>query len=183
MYIRNYDICRMVLFPMFASCFLKALFLPFTAACTSGCMHGVCAGDVDFWYDQVLFTSYYQILILISMHSCSICYDGSPESSFDQLIALYVIPCICRQDGLAQPAILPRARLAVIPMAATAMCLESACARLVTPDLSAPLVSFLLLIHALDLLTHVSCRGTLLEHACHIIACDCDFLPKRVGLP
>jgi hypothetical protein len=63
------------------------------------------------------------------------------------------------------------------------MCLESACARLATLGLYALLVRFLLLIHALYLLTHVFCRGTLLEHARHIIACDCDFLPKRVGLP
>jgi hypothetical protein len=42
--------------------------LSFAAACTSGCMHGVCAGDVDFWYAQILLKFYYLILILTSNH-------------------------------------------------------------------------------------------------------------------
>jgi hypothetical protein len=34
------------------------LFSPFfTAACTSGCMNGVCAKDVDFWYNLMLSTN------------------------------------------------------------------------------------------------------------------------------
>ncbi len=67
-------------------------------------------------------------------------------------------------------------------MAATAMYLESACARLATLGLSALPVCSLLLTHVLCLPTHAFGRGTLLEHVCHIIACDCDILPKCVGL-
>jgi hypothetical protein len=174
----------MVLLPKFSSYFLKALFLLFfTAACTSGCMHGVCAGDVDFWYDQILLTIYYQILILASMHSCSICYDGSPGSCFDQLIALHdVIPLLAdrmdwhsMQHSHVQVWLQPQWRLLQcawrVPVLAW---LHWASMR----DSYAPCsLSF-----GLCSPTHVFCRGTLLEHACHIIAGDCDFLPKCIGV-
>jgi hypothetical protein len=136
--------------------------LSFAAACTSGCMHGVCAGDVDFWYDHVLLNAY---LPDTDSHFKSFLQHLLRwfVRLSDQSIALYVIPFVCRQDGLAQHATPPYARMDVILMAATAMCLESACARLATLGLSALPVCPLLLFSATCQLTHVFVEGLFLN--------------------
>jgi hypothetical protein len=46
-YIRNYDICR-ILALYYNLSLLGSRCCP-VALCSNGCMHGACAGDIDFW--------------------------------------------------------------------------------------------------------------------------------------
>jgi hypothetical protein len=176
------------------------------ALCSNGCMHGACAGDIDFWFGSPWFPHVTREAVTVVTHTCfylclwlallfvslvaAIVFSG-PQHLLSRFVSPHFVmlvdahdnPCV-PQDGLAAAATPPFAEVGAIPLAATATCPASVFAHWATRAKTAAHVRSCIasVFGCTTLICIFVHRGAYFDHACVVCSRGSHGIPKCISV-